>query len=332
MILRPYLQLILGTSEVAELLAVHPSTVKRWSDDGHLPADKTDGGHRRFHLGDVLGGARERGVRTYLDPFTPYEAHVWSAVEDIRNEGSYRRLHALAMGWVTRGHHDRVGRLFATLAEHPSLELTDLLDHGVRGLMERVGDAWRDGRLRVGEEHLVSQTLMEVLLCMRRLPEDDDGSPEADDAPWAVVGATDGDQHHIGALCVRLVLERAGWRTLYLGPSVPVEDFASVQRARSADLVCISFSPTGTGTDPHRSLRILESLYEASSPYALALGGGAAGDPAEGDRALPFREVGRFASCASFLQALEEGFGAPSRPGAGDVDRPPLVATAGGRA
>jgi excisionase family DNA binding protein len=38
----------LSLSEVAELLGIHPSTVRSWSDQGLLPVHRTQGGHRRF--------------------------------------------------------------------------------------------------------------------------------------------------------------------------------------------------------------------------------------------------------------------------------------------
>jgi excisionase family DNA binding protein len=38
----------LTLSQVAKMLGVHPSTVRKWSDKGHLPSYRTQGGHRRF--------------------------------------------------------------------------------------------------------------------------------------------------------------------------------------------------------------------------------------------------------------------------------------------
>jgi excisionase family DNA binding protein len=43
----------LNLSEVSNLLGVHPSTVRTWSDHGHLPVHRTQGGHRRFRRGEV---------------------------------------------------------------------------------------------------------------------------------------------------------------------------------------------------------------------------------------------------------------------------------------
>lgn len=38
----------LSLSEAAEILGVHPGTVRNWSDQGVLPVHRTQGGHRRY--------------------------------------------------------------------------------------------------------------------------------------------------------------------------------------------------------------------------------------------------------------------------------------------
>ena len=38
----------MSLSEVAQILGVHPSTVRSWSDQGALPVHRTKGGHRRY--------------------------------------------------------------------------------------------------------------------------------------------------------------------------------------------------------------------------------------------------------------------------------------------
>jgi excisionase family DNA binding protein len=38
----------LTLSDVAEILGIHPSTVRSWSDQGVLPVHRTKGGHRRY--------------------------------------------------------------------------------------------------------------------------------------------------------------------------------------------------------------------------------------------------------------------------------------------
>lgn len=301
-------ELTLTSSEAADLLSVHPSTVKRWCNDGELPSDKTSGGHRRFHLEDVVTFARERGIDTVLTPFHPFEPHVWSALQELRSEGSFKRVHSLAMGWVARGQVRRVAALFDVLARDPGVSLCRFCDEGVKGLMQRVGEAWAEGRLRVAEEHLVSQAISEVLLKLRAERRDRQGAGPQEGAPVAVVGAMEGNQHHLGSLCVRLLLEARGWDVFYLGPDVPTEEFAVIQRGRAASLVCLSLPPQSQGGDVARVVRVLGGFYDPALPYALALGGGA--PPAVHDHVLegPFANVALFGSCDQLGQALEQGF------------------------
>ncbi len=47
--------------QAAELLGVHPATVRNWADKGELPSRRTPGGHRRFHKTDLLQYAASQG-------------------------------------------------------------------------------------------------------------------------------------------------------------------------------------------------------------------------------------------------------------------------------
>lgn len=43
----------LSLSDAAEMLGVHPSTVRLWSNKGILPVHKTQGGHRRYRRNEI---------------------------------------------------------------------------------------------------------------------------------------------------------------------------------------------------------------------------------------------------------------------------------------
>ncbi len=42
----------------AEILGVHPATVRNWADKGELPSRRTPGGHRRFRVSDLQSQAQ----------------------------------------------------------------------------------------------------------------------------------------------------------------------------------------------------------------------------------------------------------------------------------
>jgi len=82
----------LSLSDVAELLGIHPSTVRVWSDKGVLPVHRTQGGHRRYLRSELdlwMQSQRAGGTN---------EAHlvVHNALKNTRFQVSEGRLAAEA--------------------------------------------------------------------------------------------------------------------------------------------------------------------------------------------------------------------------------------------
>jgi excisionase family DNA binding protein len=296
-------KLLLTSSKVAGLLDVQPSTVKRWCDEGALRTERTGGGHRRIRLANALATARDQGIRTFLDPFTPWEANVWLAVSEVEERGSFRRLHTLALGWLANGNTDLMGRLLFLVGDRAAVSFPVFLEDGIRAFMALIGEEWQKGRLGIGEEHMASQIVMEVLLRLRP-GWDDPGFPglrSDDPPPVAVVGAMEGDHHDLGSQAVRVLLEREGWRVYFLGANVPVEEFAEVQRVQGAALVCISFSPRNNPPDVLRAVRVLSEFYRPEYPYALGLGGSLGGFTEGMLPDVPFESLALSESTQDFL-------------------------------
>jgi excisionase family DNA binding protein len=300
--------LTLTSTETADLLRVHPSTVKRWCNDGDLSFGVTPGGHRRIRLGDAVDFARARGIRTVLTPFRPFEAHVWSALRALDEDGGHEKLSELAMHWVRRGDFPRLEQLLLAVARSGLQSFVDFCDHTVRGLMADVGREWEAGRLRVGDEHMTSHSLLEVLAALRRDRQEEEESESRREGPVAVVGAVEGNQHYLGASCVRLLLERMGWRVFFPGPDVPIEDFGVLQMSREASLVCISLPPGAVLGDVTRVLAILREFYDRGRPYALALGGSLPVGSGS-STATPFEAMELFDSVGGLEAAVSAGFG-----------------------
>ncbi len=70
----------LSLHSAAELLGVHASTVRIWSDKGLLPVYRTKGGHRRFKRSEVLLWAETSRGKQVIDPLSVVQA----AVHNIR--------------------------------------------------------------------------------------------------------------------------------------------------------------------------------------------------------------------------------------------------------
>ena len=82
----------LSLSEAADLLGVHPSTVRLWSDKGVLPVHRTQGGHRRYKRSEVLLWAQTSRKTHAIEP----EGMINEVVKNIRMQISEGRLQAEA--------------------------------------------------------------------------------------------------------------------------------------------------------------------------------------------------------------------------------------------
>ncbi|GAB4466989.1 MAG: helix-turn-helix domain-containing protein [Anaerolineales bacterium] len=80
----------LTLSDAADLLGVHPSTVRLWSDKGAIPVHKTQGGHRRYKRSEILLWA-ESNSRSREEALEP-EGMMNEVVKNVRMQISEGRL------------------------------------------------------------------------------------------------------------------------------------------------------------------------------------------------------------------------------------------------
>jgi excisionase family DNA binding protein len=86
----------LTLSQAAQLIGVHPSTVRLWSDKGRIPVHRTQGRHRRYLRAEVelwIQAARQTHV---LEP----ESLVQQALRQMRFQ--IGESHLEAEGWYQR--------------------------------------------------------------------------------------------------------------------------------------------------------------------------------------------------------------------------------------
>lgn len=80
----------LSLSDVAEVLGVHPSTVRLWSDKGVLPVHKTQGGHRRYKRNEISLWAEASQKSREIEP----ENMMQEVIRNIRMQISEGSLQA----------------------------------------------------------------------------------------------------------------------------------------------------------------------------------------------------------------------------------------------
>jgi DNA-binding transcriptional MerR regulator/methylmalonyl-CoA mutase cobalamin-binding subunit len=153
-----------------------------------------------------------------------------------------------------------------------SLGQVAVLSHVIGPLVQRVGDGWQAGTLKVGHEHLASAVIRTFLANAAR--------PFAvhASAPMLVATTPSGQVHEIGAALVAAAAANKGWRITYLGPSLPAEEIASAALQSHARAVALSLVHPADDPQLPEELRRLQRLLPE---FTTLIVGGAAVDSYE---------------------------------------------------
>lgn len=144
-----------------------------------------------------------------------------------------------------------------------------LLNQVISPLVGRIGEAWRDGTLKVAHEHLASAVIRTFLGHAAR--------PMAvhSSAPTIIVTTPAGQIHELGAVLAAAGAAAHGWRVTYLGPSLPVEEIVSAARQNDVRAVALSIVHPEDDPDLPAGLERLRRLLPET--VTILAGGRAAG-------------------------------------------------------
>lgn len=148
----------LPLSQAAKLLNVHPTTLRRWADEGEIAVLLTPGGHRRFALSDIEQFAEnrhglrrpagieqvwaERALTVTRREIVAHQDDHWLATLDeesrAKNRVMGRQLMALTLQYISNGEDDklleeahRMGNEYGHQCQGINLPLTDALQAAI---------------------------------------------------------------------------------------------------------------------------------------------------------------------------------------------------------
>lgn len=220
-----------STAELAHLLDVNESTIKRWSDAGDLACVKTRGGHRRFAVATVMEFIRKNnlsapGAAIETLPSEDLQAHLLA--------GNIRKLVPEMKKEMLAGNAQGVLKMLRTaFVARP--KLLDLFSELVFPPLARIGEEWHAKTLTVDQEHLASNALREALAEfnaeLHRKPSN---------GLKALCSCPEGEWHDVALRCVGYFLESEGWNVLSLGQSAPTGSLVRAIKTHRPHLVVLS--------------------------------------------------------------------------------------------
>jgi methanogenic corrinoid protein MtbC1 len=103
---------------------------------------------------------------------------------------------------------------------------------------EELGRRWEEGALSISEEHRITATTQLALAAL--YPQVAAGADREADPPTMVAAAVGSEGHDLGIRMISDLMESEGWRTAYLGASVPAPDLVRFLRHRRPDVLAVS--------------------------------------------------------------------------------------------
>lgn len=285
-----------STKELARMLGVSESTVKRWADAGLLKCRKTIGGHRKFHQDEIAEFQTQCSLALKAAKAEDLAARRDAELDELFAGPDFTAL-------VSRYREASLARQFGCVsamlkeAQLRGFTLAAIGDEIISPAMHEIGEMWRAGKISVIDEHTATFATVRALMQLRLRAEEKESLERV-----ALVGCAEGEFHHLAALMVCNILESEQWKVIYLGGHTPLFSFAEAINKLNADMVCISITMTD---NIERAARDYDGLRRAASKRnaKIVLGGAALKDTEVRGR---FRGASYASSLQEFVSLINE--------------------------
>ena len=204
---------------------------------------------------DMLSQSRPKLEESELDPQRPTDRLALRYLQDVL-EGNV----AEAIDAVLAASQDQLT---------PMQAYTDVLLPAQR----EVGRLWHLGDMNVAEEHLVTFATQRAMAVLVQA-----ATREAANGKTMVAAAATGNVHDIGLRAVSDVFSIAGWRTIFLGADVPMQDLPATLTFFDADVLVLT---AALSTQLPRVRYTISAVRDRCERDVKILVGGPAFDEAE---------------------------------------------------
>ena len=161
-----------------------------------------------------------------------------------------------------------IERLIASMIDlnEPEFEhiLTDLLIDGpfesvvieyILPFLERIGVLWQTGSISPAQEHFISNVIRNrIIVATDKLP-----VPGTNKPLRFILFLRESELHELGLLFCNYIIKKEGYKTIYLGQSVPLADLVVVQEEYQANYIVTSMINSNLAPEADKYLEMLDT-------------------------------------------------------------------------
>ena len=225
-------------------------------------------------LAENLPAAANKEALAYLQEAMDMLSGEAPVIDDSELDPS-REHDRLALRYLQRVLEGDVAQAINELVEstREGMTATDVYLQVLLPAQREIGRLWHLGDVNVAEEHLVTfATQRAMAVVVQSVPHD------SANGKTMVAAAVAGNVHDIGLRAVSDVYQMAGWRTIFLGCDMPMQDLPATLTFFNADLLLLTAT---LGTQLPRTRQTIKTIRERCGNDVKILVGGAAFDEAQ---------------------------------------------------
>ena len=248
----------LNSKEVASIMGVNVSTIKRWTDSGKLDCYQTIGGHRKFllsHLKNFLKEKINQKLRVNIIQYlNKGDKELVQRIDRIDYKYLRDYLFQLGLQQGVDSIHDVINSLL--IKGEPQYRIYDEL---ILNVLNRIGDLWSNNKLSIADEHTMTETIRNVMYRIHS-----EISKNNVKIPKKVICMTlTNDEHEIPLVMIQSILDEINIPSTNLGPNIPVPEIESkIQVVNPTHLIISSNYVLDTDTFNSEISRLIQFCHK----------------------------------------------------------------------
>ncbi len=238
----------MNSNEVAQILGVNVSTIKRWTDAGKLPCIQTAGGHRKFLIKHINAFLKEQGTEHHVNPVMPFSQSNFRRIALLAQRGQFKELVPMIYSAAKDGRTKLIETCLQNLylAGQPIHVTGDKLLFPV---LNTIGMDWENDNLSILGEHIASQAIRDAVMGFNSFIEQNNSKRDR-----ILLACFQDDLHDIALRIIKVIIEAEGLTTVFTGQVTPASEIISI--VGSEEISAIYLSSTW-----------IENLSEAKSEF-----------------------------------------------------------------
>jgi methanogenic corrinoid protein MtbC1 len=134
--------------------------------------------------------------------------------------------------------------------------------------MALIGTWWSVDAIHEAQEHLATEITHRMMARTAQI-----AGPMRRNGKTAVLGCAPNNYHVIGLRMISDYLRLRGWKTLFLGPNLPIKSFVTTVQNHQPELVLLSVNAAEGGPDTLRAVAALKEAKSKKLSFRIGVGG-----------------------------------------------------------